>query len=146
MPITVKETSFDNSKLPELKHKNLHGLGHSFPYQSLLLPPPPEGAAGQSLAVAGGGGDCWSPRVLGTARVVSFMVWAWCDRRVPWRGSSPVCGGASRGHLERWLSGGRRGGWEARRRQRRSWRRPEAAARPALRGSLIASPRLDSRA
>jgi hypothetical protein len=54
--------------------------------------------------------------------------------------------GVSRGDLERWLRGGRRGGWEARRRQRRSWRRPEAAARPALCGSLVASPRLDSRA
>jgi hypothetical protein len=116
------------------------------PHLSLLLLPPLEGAAGQSLAVAGGGGDCWSPRVLGTVRVVFFMAWAWCGRRAPWSGSSPACGGASRGDLERWLRGGRRGGWEARRRQRRSWRRPEAAARPALRGSLVASPRLDSHA
>jgi hypothetical protein len=116
------------------------------PHLSLLLPPPPEGAASQSLAVVGGGGDSWSPRVLGMARVVSFMAWAWCDRRAPWRGRSPACGGASRGDLERWLRGGRRGGWEARRRKRRSWRRPEAAAWPALRGSLAVSPRLDSRA
>jgi hypothetical protein len=74
------------------------------------------------------------------------MAWAWCGRWAPWRDCSPACGGASRGDLERWLRGGRRGGWEARRRQRRSWRRPEAAAWPALRGSLVASPRLDSRA
>jgi hypothetical protein len=84
----------------------------------------------------------WSPSVLGTARVVSFMARAWCGRGAPWRGCSPACGGASRGNLKRWL----RGGWEARRRQRRSWRSPEAAAWPALRGSLIASPRLDSKA
>jgi hypothetical protein len=114
------------------------------PHLSLLLPPLPEGAAGQSLAVAGSGGDRWSPRMLGTTRVISFMTWVWCGHRAPWRGSSLACGGASRCDLEWWLHGGRRGGWEAQRRQRRSWRRPEAAAQPALHGSLVASPRLDS--
>jgi hypothetical protein len=76
------------------------------------------------------------------------MAWAWAGSagplacRAPWRGCSPACGGVSRGDLERWLRGRRRGGWEVRRRERRS----EAAVWPALCGSLIASPRLDSRA